>query len=108
MPNGTASLDTMPKYVSSPLPSGVLSGRLGNTKVGGLSFASLTSTTTVTEENPVPVLDVVGTEIQNVFIKHPFECPVLCKKLRHCQSLSGMVLLRPKLAPLIKMLSDIL
>ena len=63
--NGTAFRETIPKYVSSPLPSGVLSGRDGNTKVGGLSFASLTSTTTVTEENPVPVLDVVGTKMQN-------------------------------------------
>ena len=61
---GTASLDRIPKYVSTPLPSGVLSGRLGKTKDGGLSLVSLTRTTTVTEENPVPVFDVVGTEIR--------------------------------------------
>ena len=65
---GTASLDRILKYVSTPLPSGVLSGRVGKTKDGGLSLASLTRTTTVTEENPVPVSDVVGTEMKGEYL----------------------------------------
>ena len=52
---GDASLETMPKYVSCPTPAGALSGKVGKRKVGGLSLASRTRTTTVTEENPVPV-----------------------------------------------------
>ncbi len=64
--NGSASRDTIPKKVSCPCASGAVSGSAGKRNDGGLSLASRTSTTMVTDENPVPRSDVVGTAGNNV------------------------------------------